>query len=293
MDIIQDYLNKIKDAENVITDSLAQINRATKVISDNPALISGLVAKEVQRQSLSTGTPPGSLDSLNEGKESHLSESIQTSNDGFLCPDCGKRNKNEQARRRHYATHIPCAQISPKDEICVCCKKPMKLASNFEKYHKACVTRMGGRLSETTRVEASQQKSRIANSVIKLLHTNIRKARDRGGDKPSSDRRTNDFETSAFNSAPQSDSGNGACNSDLDSCPPALGSLPFLLGKLDPETGPSRNANLSAQLESYQALYEITDIPGMVANISDDIYRGSAMVLNPIDGVLDWDIPNM
>ncbi|KAK5637267.1 hypothetical protein RRF57_012979 [Xylaria bambusicola] len=140
-------------------------------------------------------------------------------------------------------------------------------------------------LSEDTRVEASRQKCRITNAITKLLHTNMRQARDRGGDSPLPKERTDNTEVSAFNAAPQSDSGNGTGIS-------APVSLPFLPVELNLEIGPNQNASCFAQPESYQTLHG-TGIQDMMTNISDEVFRGSAMVLNPIDGVLDWDISNM
>ncbi|KAI1357216.1 hypothetical protein F5Y08DRAFT_211499 [Xylaria arbuscula] len=179
-----------------------------KLSQTTGARITTLVAKEVQRKSLSIQASPNGGGRFNSNSIL-VHPDYQTPSDDFRCPDCGKRNTNAKARKRHYATHIPCAQISAKDTRCVCCLKPMKFASHFEKNHRNCVIRMAGQLSEDTRVEASRQKRRITNAITELLHTNMRQARDRGGDSPLPKERTDNTEVSAFNAAPQSDSGNG------------------------------------------------------------------------------------
>lgn len=55
----------------------------------------------------------------------------------------------------------------------------------------------------------------------------------------------------------------------------SAGSQPVLPGELDLEN-----------------LHETTDIYSTIANADDGVFRGSVMVLNPMDGVLDWGIPN-
>lgn len=72
---------------------------------------------------------------------------------------------------------VPCAQISSKDTKCICCQKPMQWASNFNKNHANCITRMADQLSETKRVEAIQQKRRINDKVTKLLYAKTERFR--------------------------------------------------------------------------------------------------------------------
>lgn len=57
------------------------------------------------------------------------------------------------------------------------------------KYHANCLKRMSDQLSETTRVEALQQKRRIKEAVKGLLKKNTQRARDRGDDEPLPKRR--------------------------------------------------------------------------------------------------------
>jgi len=86
----------------------------------------------------------------------------------------------------HKIADILCSEISVKDAACVCCEKPMRTASNFNKYHIKCLMNMAGQLSETKRAEASQQKRRIKDAVKDSLRKRVRaQPRDGGDDQPS------------------------------------------------------------------------------------------------------------
>lgn len=66
------------------------------------------------------------------------------------------------------------------------------------------------------------------------------------------------------------------------------------------ETGLNRTAMFPTQPTSYEQFDQadmrfVTDIHGVTTgstNFNDGFYRGPAMVLNPGDGVVDWDILN-
>src|SRR4051812_26743343 len=74
---------------------------------------------------------------------------------------------------------ILCAQISAKDVTYIYCRKLIKTASNFTKNYTNCIIRMAGQLSETTRAEAFQQKTRIKEAVKQFLRKNTKRPRDR------------------------------------------------------------------------------------------------------------------
>ena len=102
---------------------------------------------------------------------------------------------------------ILCAKISIKDVKCVCCGKPMKTASNFNKNHAKCSERMADRLSETTRLEACQQKRRINDAVKDSLNKNAKRALDGEGSQGLPKKRRKDAHTtSALQISRQSDS---------------------------------------------------------------------------------------
>lgn len=74
------------------------------------ARISAVINEHVQSKSLSTQASPLSPnDSAEDDREPNPSDSPQShhniiSRDDLCCPDCGKNNTDEKARRRHYAT---------------------------------------------------------------------------------------------------------------------------------------------------------------------------------------------
>lgn len=123
---IKSCLAKIEGARKVITDSLAAIDLANKVISDNqvwfPSSFTHSIWLTVSRARISTlidkplstlASPRSSNDSQENDDERDHSDSPQSqpvlsaSGGDLRCPDCGKANPDEKARRRHYATRKP------------------------------------------------------------------------------------------------------------------------------------------------------------------------------------------
>lgn len=82
----------------------------------------------------------------------------------------------------------------------------MQKASNFIKYHANCWLRLAGQLSDTTTLEASQQKRRIKEAVEDRLK---KRARDDGTDRTSPNKRFKDTDaTSALHMPHESNPGN-------------------------------------------------------------------------------------
>lgn len=282
-------LSNIDGAKKIITDSLAAIDRATKVISDNQVRLSALIHKP--------------NDSREDDDEHHSDKpqshpDLKPSGGDLRCPDCGKENADEKARRRHYATHILCAKISTKDVECVCCGKPMKTASNFNKNHAKCSEQMADQLSETTRLEAFQQKRRINDAVKDSL--NKKRAWDGEGSQGLPKKR-NAHATSALQISRQSD--NETYISGLDSYSAAVIDLSLLPNLQAGSNQAARYQNLhdmttigEAADSTTTGLHVTTHLHGAdlhsTTSLDDGYFRGLAMVLNPMDGLLDWGVPN-
>lgn len=103
-------------------------------------------------------------------------------------------------------TDVLCSDISDQDIECVRCRRPIKTASTFIKYHANCSSIPSGQLSDTTTLEASQQKRRINKAVKDRLK---KRARDDGTDRTSPNKRFKDTgATSALQFPYESNPGN-------------------------------------------------------------------------------------
>lgn len=185
------------------------------------------------------------------------------------------------------------------------------MASNFIKYHANCWVHIAHQLSDAAKLEASEQKTRINKAVEDRLKKRVR---EKGTHRTSSNKRfKNTDATSALQISGQGNPGSKPSISgvhllvvvwDYYTNKIVPGFDTYVASAIDLSFLPNANmrsgdaARFLAQPESYQTLHSTAGASGAAMDLhngttTDEFSRGLAMVLDPMDGVLDWDVPTV
>ncbi|KFA81189.1 hypothetical protein S40288_11710 [Stachybotrys chartarum IBT 40288] len=258
-----------------IENHLIEIDHAIKSIQERSAQIRCLL-RAIHGPSSDTANT--SNEDSEDDRNSRLSDGKQFCPD----PDCSKGPFDEKQLRRHYPIHVNCSDISKHDVQCVCCKIILGKVSTFKKKHNNCLERMRGDLSQDKIREAMAQRDRIDKGLKRLLASRIRQKpsqnpRKRGQDSVSEGYSTKARRIETVDVPPAHDP---QMNSASETGPLSIGVNHRL-----------RETELGVR-EIQAPMVLAPPYPYAQGASDGELYhRSSAMLVNPMDGVLWLDDP--